>query len=146
LSVTVWDSNQGSRRPVTVVWRFGPITPQKMLPTSPTPLVTVSDAAADKLPQLDSQTVKKFPPNAFVLTNVSARDVVGIVLRWTYLNASQEPFWAIAKKAGLGETLQHPHVLKQTARTLLVQQGINAFLIRQVLGHNLSTARLADVH
>jgi hypothetical protein len=117
-----------------------------MLPTSPTPLVTVSDAAADKLPQLDSQTVKKFPPNAFVLTNVSARDVVGIVLRWTYLNASQEPFWAIAKKAGLGETLQHPHVLKQTARTLLVQQGINAFLIRQVLGHNLSTARLADVH
>ncbi len=37
-------------------------------------------------------------------------------------------FKAIAKKAGLGETLQHPHVLKHTAAMLMVQQGANAFL------------------
>ena len=37
-------------------------------------------------------------------------------------------FRAIAKKAGLGETLQH------TAAMLLVQQGANAFLIRKALG------------
>ena len=43
-------------------------------------------------------------------------------------------FKAIAKKAGLGETLQHPHVLKHTAAMLMVQQGANAFLIRQHLG------------
>lgn len=36
-------------------------------------------------------------------------------------------FRAIAKKAGLGEALQHPHVLKHTAAMLLVQQGANAF-------------------
>src|ERR1700686_4744910 len=41
---------------------------------------------------------------------------------------------AIARKAGLGETLQHPHVLKHTAAMVLVQQGANAFLIRQHLG------------
>ena len=52
------------RCPVTVVWRFGRIHPAKMLPTSQTPLVTVSAAAAGKLPQLDSQTAKKFHPNA----------------------------------------------------------------------------------
>ena len=44
-------------------------------------------------------------------------------------------FKAIAKKAGLGETLQHPHVLKHTAAMLMVQQGCNAFMIRQHLGH-----------
>jgi len=38
-------------------------------------------------------------------------------------------FRAIARKAGLGETLQHPHVLKHTAAMLMVQQGANAFLI-----------------
>src|SRR5215831_13046217 len=41
----------------------------------------------------------------------------------------------IARKAGLGETLQHPHVLKHTAAMLLVQRGANAFLIRQAMGH-----------
>jgi integrase len=112
-----------------------------MVPTRPTLLVTVSAAAADKLPQLDSQTVKKFHPNAFVLTNVSTPDVVGIVVRWTYLNASQELFRAIARNAGLGETLQHPHVLQHTAAMLLVQQGANAFLIRQALGHKSFDSR-----
>ena len=32
-------------------------------------------------------------------------------------------FRAIAKQAGLGETLQHPHVLKHTAAMLLVPRG-----------------------
>jgi integrase/recombinase XerD len=52
-------------------------------------------------------------------------------------------FKAIARKAGLGETLQHPHVLKHTAAMLMVQQGANAFLIRQHLGHRSFDSTLA---
>jgi integrase/recombinase XerD len=52
----------------------------------------------------------------------------------------------IARKAGLGETLQHPHVLKHTAAMLMVQQGANAFLIRQHLGHRSFDSTLAYVN
>lgn len=52
----------------------------------------------------------------------------------------------LARKAGLGETLQHPHVLKHTATMLLVQQGANAFLIRQALGHKSFDSTLAYVN
>lgn len=55
-------------------------------------------------------------------------------------------FREIAKQAGLGETLQHPHVLKHTAAMLLVQQGANAFLIRQALGHKSFDSTLAYVN
>ena len=55
-------------------------------------------------------------------------------------------FRQIAKNAGLGETLQHPHVLKHTAAMLLVQQGANAFLIRQALGHKSFDSTLAYVN
>jgi len=55
-------------------------------------------------------------------------------------------FRAIAKQAGLGEALQHPHVLKHTAAMLLVQQGANAFLIRQALGHKSFDSTLAYVN
>jgi len=55
-------------------------------------------------------------------------------------------FRAIAKKAGLGETLQHPHVLKHTAAMLMVNQGANAFLIRQALGHKSFDSTLAYVN
>src|SRR5580698_9880567 len=55
-------------------------------------------------------------------------------------------FKAIAKRAGLGETLQHPHVLKHTAAMLMVQQGANAFLIRQHLGHRSFDSTLAYVN
>ena len=55
-------------------------------------------------------------------------------------------FKAIAKKAGLGETLQHPHVLKHTAAMLMVQQGANAFIIRQHLGHRSFDSTLAYVN
>ena len=55
-------------------------------------------------------------------------------------------FRAIAKKAGLGETLQHPHVLKHTAAMMLVNQGANAFLIRQALGHKSFDSTLAYVN
>src|SRR5262245_18558283 len=54
-------------------------------------------------------------------------------------------FREIARKAGLGEALQHPHVLKHTAAMLLVQQGANAFLIRQALGHKSFDSTLAYV-
>jgi integrase/recombinase XerD len=52
----------------------------------------------------------------------------------------------IAKIAGLGESLQHPHVLKHTAAMLMVQQGANAFLIRQALGHKSFDSTLAYVN
>jgi integrase/recombinase XerD len=55
-------------------------------------------------------------------------------------------FRAVARKAGLGETLQHPHVLKHTAAMLMVQQGANAFLIRQHLGHRSFDSTLAYVN
>ena len=54
-------------------------------------------------------------------------------------------FKQIAKKAGLGETLQHPHVLKHTTAMLMVQQGANAFMIRQHLGHRSFDSTLAYV-
>jgi type 1 fimbriae regulatory protein FimB len=55
-------------------------------------------------------------------------------------------FRAIARKAGLPETLQHPHVLKHTAAMLMVRQGANAFLIRQHLGHRSFDSTLAYVN
>lgn len=55
-------------------------------------------------------------------------------------------FREVARKAGLGEILQHPHVLKHTAAMLLVQQGANAFLIRQALGHKSFDSTLAYVN
>jgi integrase len=55
-------------------------------------------------------------------------------------------FKAIARKAGLGEALQHPHVLKHTAAMLMVQAGANAFLIRQHLGHRSFDSTLAYVN
>jgi integrase/recombinase XerD len=55
-------------------------------------------------------------------------------------------FKAIARKTGLGETLQHPHVLKHTAAMLMVQQGANAFMIRQHLGHRSFDSTLAYVN
>ena len=55
-------------------------------------------------------------------------------------------FREIARKAGLSETLQHPHVLKHTAAMLMVQQGANAFLIRQALGHKSFDSTLAYVN
>jgi integrase len=55
-------------------------------------------------------------------------------------------FRAVARKAGLAETLQHPHVLKHTAAMLMVQQGANAFLIRQHLGHRSFNSTLAYVN
>lgn len=66
----------------------------------------------------------------------------------TQLNRSTifRVFRDIAKKAGLGETLQHPHVLKHTAAMLMVQQGANAFLIRQHLGHRSFDSTLAYVN
>ena len=55
-------------------------------------------------------------------------------------------FKAIAQSAGLPAMLQHPHVLKHTAAMLMVQQGANAFLIRQHLGHRSFDSTLAYVN
>lgn len=55
-------------------------------------------------------------------------------------------FREIARTAGLGEALQHPHVLKHTAAMLMVRQGLNAFLIRQALGHKSFDSTLAYVN
>jgi type 1 fimbriae regulatory protein FimB len=55
-------------------------------------------------------------------------------------------FRAIARAAGLPDTLQHPHVLKHTAAMLMVRAGANAFLIRQHLGHRSFDSTLAYVN
>src|SRR5215471_11251862 len=55
-------------------------------------------------------------------------------------------FREVAKRAGLNPSLQHPHVLKHTAAMLLVQQGANAFLIRQAMGHKSFDSTLAYVN
>ena len=55
-------------------------------------------------------------------------------------------FRAIARAAGLPETLQHPHVLKHTAAMLMVRAGANAFFIRQHLGHRSFDSTLAYVN
>src|SRR5271169_1436101 len=55
-------------------------------------------------------------------------------------------FRAIARAAGLPESLQHPHVLKHTAAMLMVRAGANAFLIRQALGHRSFSSTLAYVN
>jgi len=55
-------------------------------------------------------------------------------------------FKAIARKAGLAEPLQHPHILKHTCAMLMVAQGANAFMIRQHLGHRSFDSTLAYVN
>ena len=55
-------------------------------------------------------------------------------------------FRAIARAAGLPESMQHPHVLKHTAAMLMVRAGANAFLIRQHLGHRSFDSTLAYVN
>lgn len=55
-------------------------------------------------------------------------------------------FRTIARKAGLPDTLQHPHVLKHTQAMDMVHAGANAFLIRQQLGHRSFDSTLAYVN
>ena len=55
-------------------------------------------------------------------------------------------FKAIARKAGLGEGLQHPHVLKHTLAMNMVGKGMDAFMIRQQLGHKSFDSALAYVN
>jgi site-specific recombinase XerD len=55
-------------------------------------------------------------------------------------------FRAIARKAELSENLQHPHVLKHTAAMLLLQEGANAFIVRQALGHKSFDSTLSYVN
>jgi type 1 fimbriae regulatory protein FimB len=55
-------------------------------------------------------------------------------------------FRQIARAAELPESLQHPHVLKHTAAMLMVKSGVNAFLIRQHLGHRSFDSTLQYVN
>jgi len=55
-------------------------------------------------------------------------------------------FRAIARTAGLPESLQHPHVMKHAAAMLMVHAGANAFLIRQHLGHRSFDSTLKYVN
>src|SRR6266478_3487942 len=55
-------------------------------------------------------------------------------------------FRAICEKAGIPEQLRHPHVLKHTAAMMLVRQNVNAFLIRQQLGHKSFSSTLEYVN
>jgi integrase len=55
-------------------------------------------------------------------------------------------FRAIATEAGLPEGLRHPHVLKHSCAMNMVAKGVDAFMIRQQLGHKSFDSTLAYVH
>jgi type 1 fimbriae regulatory protein FimB len=55
-------------------------------------------------------------------------------------------FRAIARSAGLPESLWHPHTLKHTAAMMMVRAGVNAFHIKQHLGHRSFDSTLAYVN
>jgi integrase/recombinase XerD len=55
-------------------------------------------------------------------------------------------FAGIAFSAGLPAGLRHIHVLKHTTAMGMVQQGANAFLIKQALGHKSFDSTLAYVN
>jgi hypothetical protein len=53
---------------------------------SPTHEITITPANADYLPGFDSSAVSKFHPAAFILTNQSSRAIVGLAVRWVYVD------------------------------------------------------------
>jgi hypothetical protein len=53
---------------------------------SPTQELTITPANADNLPGFDSSAVSKFHPAAFILTNQSNRAIVGLAVRWAYVD------------------------------------------------------------
>jgi integrase/recombinase XerD len=55
-------------------------------------------------------------------------------------------FNKIAKTAGLPDSLQHPHCLKHSCAMNLVSKGVDAFMIRQQLGHKSFDSTLAYVN
>lgn len=55
-------------------------------------------------------------------------------------------FRQIATAAGLPEALRHPHCLKHSAAMNMVNKGVDAFLIRQHLGHKSFDSTLAYVN
>jgi hypothetical protein len=61
------------------------------MPASPTPIVSIYPATPANLPLLDSATVQKFHPSAFILANDSDRAIVGLVFQWTYTDSGGNP-------------------------------------------------------
>jgi len=61
------------------------------LPLSPTPLVRVTAAIPNNLPQFDAGVVQKFHPYAFLLTNESNKTIVGLMTLWTFTDANGFP-------------------------------------------------------
>jgi integrase len=55
-------------------------------------------------------------------------------------------FRKIATKAELPENLRHPHTLKHSCAMNMVAKGVDAFQIRQHLGHKSFDSTLAYVH
>jgi type 1 fimbriae regulatory protein FimB len=55
-------------------------------------------------------------------------------------------FRKIAEKAGLPESLRHPHCMKHSTAMAMVNKGVDAFLIRQYLGHKSFQSTLAYVN
>jgi len=55
-------------------------------------------------------------------------------------------FHKIATKAELPEGLRHPHVMKHTCAMTMVNKGVDAFLVRQHLGHKSFQSTLAYVN
>jgi len=121
--------------------------PRRPTPTPPGPVTTTSLSGGIPFPW--SRISKKAALKAWLaVRKPDAGDYVFNSQKSIQLNRVTvfKLYRQIARKAGLGETLQHPHVLKHTAAMLLVQQGANAFLIRQAMGHKSFDSTLAYVN
>jgi integrase len=55
-------------------------------------------------------------------------------------------FGAVCEAAGIPKELHHPHVLKHSCAMQMVQQNVNAFMIRQHLGHRSFESTLQYVN
>ena len=94
------------------------------MPVSPSSLVTVSAATPDKLPGLDPEIVRKFHPNTFLLTNESNKNMMGLMIRWTYTDAQR--FARVHNMHTDGFDRANPVVLLTPHATLIVAP--NTFL------------------
>jgi len=68
---------------ITTSIRGGPVL---QLPKSPAPLVRISAAIPANLPQLDAASVRRFHSHSFILANDSDQAIVGLLVRWTFVD------------------------------------------------------------
>jgi hypothetical protein len=89
---------------------------------SPTQDITITPADTDNLPGFDSSAVSKFHPAAFILTNQSSRAVVGLAVRWVYVDQSGRQGFLTHQSDSLSKANAIPVMPPRTR--LLVAPGV----------------------